>query len=78
MLHLSMREKASRLAQSSCTSREIVADLEGNFPLHVVFPVAVEPWSRQSSKQAATIRDAVHDELAGRGILRPWTESPSA
>ena len=42
----------------------------------MAFPIAVEPWSRQSTKPAQEIRDAVHDELTERGILRPWSESP--
>lgn len=76
MLHLSMREKASRLAQSWCPSCDLVVQLDGKVPLNVTFPIAVEPWSRQSTKQAKKIRDAVHDELAERGICQPWSGSP--
>jgi hypothetical protein len=71
-----MSEKAWRLAQSVCTSCEVMVGPDGKIGLSAVFPIDVEPWSRQSSKQATQIRVAVHDELAERGILRPWTKSP--
>jgi Holliday junction resolvase RusA-like endonuclease len=76
MLNLSMCEKASRLAQSRCVSCELVVGPNEKIPLNVTFPIAAEPWSRQSANRAKEIRDAVHCELAERGICHPWSDSP--
>jgi Holliday junction resolvase RusA-like endonuclease len=75
-LHLSMSEKAWGLAQSECMSCEVVVGADGKIPLSVVFPVDVERWSRQAAKNAREIREAVHHALTGRGICRPWSDSP--
>jgi Holliday junction resolvase RusA-like endonuclease len=75
-LHLSMSEKAWRLACNDCTSCEIVVGADGKVPLNVTFPIDVEPWSRQAAKNAREIREAVHRELTMRGICRPWSGSP--
>jgi Endodeoxyribonuclease RusA len=75
-LHLSLSEKAWRIAQCACTSCEVIVSLDGKIGLYKIFPIDVEPWSRQSSKDATQIRDAVRNELAERGMLQPWTESP--
>ncbi|MFG1824249.1 RusA family crossover junction endodeoxyribonuclease [Microbispora bryophytorum] len=75
-LHLSLSEKASRLAQQWCTCCEVLVTSDGKFPLYITFPIQVEPWSRQSSRQSQAIRDAVHAELAQRGHPHPWSESP--
>ncbi len=75
-VHLSMSEKAWRIAQCVCTSCELIVGPDGKIGLYKIFPIDVEPWSRQSSRQATRIRDAVRHELAERGLLQPWTESP--
>lgn len=75
-LHLSMSTKASRLAQSGCVSCEIVVGPDGRSPVDMTFHIQVEPWSRQSTRRAQEIREAVHDELTERGLLRPWSDSP--
>ena len=75
-LHLSLSEKASRLAQEWCKACEPVITSDGKFPLYATFPIQVEPWSRQSSQQSQVIRDAVRAELAQRGHFQPWSESP--
>jgi hypothetical protein len=75
-VHLSMSEKAWRLAFNDCGSCEVVVDADGKLPLARVFPVDVEPWSRQAAKNAVAIREAVHRELASYGIDRPWSDSP--
>ena len=74
-VHLTMSEKAWRIAQCACTSCELIVGPDGKIGLYKIFPIDVEPWSRQSNKQATQIRDAVRHELAERGLLHPWTES---
>jgi Endodeoxyribonuclease RusA len=71
-----MSEKARRLADNDCGSCEAVTGTDGKLALYRIFPVDVEPWSRQAAKNAVAIREAVHRELDSSGICHPWSGSP--
>ena len=76
LIFLSLVEKAMTLQQTRCNACEIMIDENGKFPLHVNFPIQVEPWSAQSNENRTKIRKAVNDELRRAGISTPWDKSP--
>jgi hypothetical protein len=69
---LSPREKASVIAQSLCGACEIVSTDDGRMPLNVTFPVNVDPWSGQSTKERGSLKKAVNEELVRGGHIQPW------
>jgi hypothetical protein len=73
---IDLAEKAWHLSQMRCVACQTVVRSNGTIPLHRVFPVNVEPWSAQSIKGRRAVREAVSEELARRGQVVPWSESP--
>ena len=73
---LSITEKASVLVQLRCPACELVVRPDGSFPLHLVTPINVDPWSSQSAKAKTAIRDKVTDEMRRRGLYTPYGGGP--
>lgn len=65
-------EKAASLYQLRCGACEVIATTDSQIGLSVRFPIAVEPWSAQSTTGRLAIRDAVNQELRERGLLSPY------
>jgi Holliday junction resolvase RusA-like endonuclease len=68
---LSLVEKAAGLVQHWCTACQVIVRPNGEIPFQVSFPIPVTPWSAQSSKRRAAIRQGVHEALRARGYFTP-------
>lgn len=69
---LSMTEKANVLAQLRCPACELLVRSDGSFPLNLITPINIDPWSSQSEKAKTEIRDRVRHEMHQRGLYSPY------
>ncbi|MBB4856680.1 Holliday junction resolvase RusA-like endonuclease [Mycobacteroides chelonae] len=80
-IYLNMLRKASTLSQMGCQVCRIQIEPDGIFPLHVQFYVDFKPWSAQSRKDKAHLKQAVIDKLREMNQFKkpevfPWAGGP--
>lgn len=68
--------KSIHLGQHICNACEPVSDNENRIPLRVTFPIQIDPWSAQSTRNNAAVKAAVNAEIGRDKSFEPIGDGP--